>query len=646
MATTPNLGLTTFTTADGATTKFVDFRAAVAGETSNMTLIDTAYGNIQSSIGNLRSAAAYMVNASTSTANNYIGSVTGMTSYYTGMLISLKVDVNNTSAVTLNINSLGVKNLKKINSSGTTIDLSSGDLIANKYYLFAYNGTNFVLASTDGSSAGTTYEGVSPISVSGSSISLSDTGVTPGTYNKVQVNSKGMVVSASNVVIAASHIILDGTHTPMTDRLNLLFTTDFVLTDNPGTDSTEFYIRTPGHVINSAEKRANLTFDGNFFRVTDRLITDETFVSPTSSIIAVITASFTNFPPTEDELVAAIGSPFELPTGKGWVLNPSGNFTSQYLAVNNGVHFTLMPLSTAYFTSKNVASATNASASLITPTYDSSGQAMHPSVIDFKPGYEWNGYRYWMSMTPYTNGNSSVENPSILSSNDGTTWDVPQYGVNPIIPYPGAGLHNSDSCLLYDAKNDLLYLYWVRSSATVDELYCSHSSDGVTWSASSLCLAPDPIRISSPYVVFDGVDYQLYTVDGLPPSTTFVRRTCSTPGGTFAAASTCTLNNAPASKYPWHSSVVKRGEVYHSFMVLSDSGGDNQNLYFMHSNDGLDWTYNDSALLNPGAGWDSGVIYQSSGIPTQTGYNLYYSARKSPEGTWGTGLTTVTLSET
>ena len=57
------------------------------------------------------------------------------------------------------------------------------------------------------------------------------------------------------------------------------------------------------------------------------------------------------------------------------------------------------------------------------PTYDGSGQAVHPDVYYNANG--WNGYRYWMAMTPYPNGNAAYENPSIVVSNDNLNWIVP-----------------------------------------------------------------------------------------------------------------------------------------------------------------------------------------------------------------------------
>lgn len=43
-------------------------------------------------------------------------------------------------------------------------------------------------------------------------------------------------------------------------------------------------------------------------------------------------------------------------------------------------------------------------------------QPTHPSVISFDN--TWNGYKYWMTYTPYQEGNGEEENPSIAVSND------------------------------------------------------------------------------------------------------------------------------------------------------------------------------------------------------------------------------------
>ena len=66
----------------------------------------------------------------------------------------------------------------------------------------------------------------------------------------------------------------------------------------------------------------------------------------------------------------------------------------------------------------------------ITTYIDGDNQPTHPSVIDLKS--KWNGYRYWMSYSPYPYSDGSEENPCIAVSNDMYHWMVPKGLNNPI----------------------------------------------------------------------------------------------------------------------------------------------------------------------------------------------------------------------
>lgn len=106
---------------------------------------------------------------------------------------------------------------------------------------------------------------------------------------------------------------------------------------------------------------------------------------------------------------------------------------------------------------------TNASHPLLIPTYDGTGQAVHPSVIDFKLEYNletWRGYRYWMAMTPYPRSYDAFENPSIVASQDGLTWVIPPGFGNPLDIKGGRGNFNSDPNLVYDPDERTLIIYW------------------------------------------------------------------------------------------------------------------------------------------------------------------------------------------
>jgi hypothetical protein len=107
----------------------------------------------------------------------------------------------------------------------------------------------------------------------------------------------------------------------------------------------------------------------------------------------------------------------------------------------------------------------NAQQPLRIPTYDGSGQVVHPSVIDFLNEYGievWSGYRYWMILTPYPFGQDQFENPSLYASHDGFSWVVPQNISNPLVTASGGwatGFLN-DPDMIYNPDSDQLWIYY------------------------------------------------------------------------------------------------------------------------------------------------------------------------------------------
>lgn len=103
----------------------------------------------------------------------------------------------------------------------------------------------------------------------------------------------------------------------------------------------------------------------------------------------------------------------------------------------------------------------------VTPTYDGSGQANHPSVVDFLAEYgmaKWGGHRYWMVDTPYREDSDAFENPSVLVSDDGAKWS-PAPGlrsplVGPPADYKRLAVHFSDPELVYDPGADTLDVFF------------------------------------------------------------------------------------------------------------------------------------------------------------------------------------------
>ena len=66
---------------------------------------------------------------------------------------------------------------------------------------------------------------------------------------------------------------------------------------------------------------------------------------------------------------------------------------------------------------------------IISPYGDN--EAYHPKILNFSK--KWNGYKYWMSYTPYPRGNSDLENPHIAVSNDLINWHAPNNENKPLM---------------------------------------------------------------------------------------------------------------------------------------------------------------------------------------------------------------------
>jgi hypothetical protein len=77
--------------------------------------------------------------------NTLTTTITDLPSYFGGLKINLTIANNNTGAVTLNVNALGAKNLRKLDGTGTKVALEPRDLLAGKVAQLEYNGTDFIL---------------------------------------------------------------------------------------------------------------------------------------------------------------------------------------------------------------------------------------------------------------------------------------------------------------------------------------------------------------------------------------------------------------------------------------------------------------------------------------------------------------------
>ena len=142
------------------------------------------------------------------------------------------------------------------------------------------------------------------------------------------------------------------------------------------------------------------------------------------------------------------------------------------------------------------------------PTYDGSGQAVHPSLL-----VQDGGPRFVLSFTPYTDTDDRVENPSVVISDNGLSFREEKEGLNPLVSAPEKD-HNDDPDLFYSGgKYGILYLETMRPEK--QNLMLLESSDRIHWDKrvihqERLDQGSGCFMLSPEYVEKDGLSYLFY----------------------------------------------------------------------------------------------------------------------------------------
>lgn len=248
----------------------------------------------------------------------------------------------------------------------------------------------------------------------------------------------------------------------------------------------------------------------------------------------------------------------------------------------------------------------------------------HPSVLHLN--VPWNGYSYWMAITPYPNTDNQFENPHIFCSNDGVNWKEPAGITNPIEPCPDSA-YNSDVNLMLD--NNMLYCYF-RMNGTLSgrAMYVLKSNDGVHWSPKELvCTWPvEGIDVIAPSVIKDGNLFRCYgvstgeAVQGNYYSNYAVRQMVSdNPVTGFRPVKDTEykivgINGRPWGMFqdPWHLEVQKLNDLWLILITTTNHGGygSGGRLFLGYSKDGINFTFGSKPLANITG------TYKSSFYPT------------------------------
>ena len=292
----------------------------------------------------------------------------------------------------------------------------------------------------------------------------------------------------------------------------------------------------------------------------------------------------------------------------------------------------------------------NAKKPEVIPTYDGSGQATHPSVIKFdKP---WNGYEYWMAMTPYPFNNDGLEDPSILASHDGKKWSVPNGVTNPLVPAPKVG-HNCDVELIYEPKFDELRIYYVEADDVKQSwVKMMRSKDGVKWSK-PVVVIHDPnymYSILSPAIVrYPDGNYQMWYVDtgntGYQNQCNVVKTRLSKDGVKWGSEAICSDFIQPGYQI-WHMTVSYDPDKNRWLAIYpaypNGTNCDYCKLFIAEKIGDGPWQARPEPIMETGDpnAWDDFCLYRTSFLLDGFRLTLWYGGKKKEDSSWGIGRIT------
>jgi hypothetical protein len=265
------------------------------------------------------------------------------------------------------------------------------------------------------------------------------------------------------------------------------------------------------------------------------------------------------------------------------------------------------------------------------PTYDGSGQAVHPDIcVDPITG------KVLMAYTPYPFSMDRFENPSLVASDDGLRFFVERGTVNPLAGPPPKD-HNDDPDIFYrEGTWNVLYLETLRPET--QNLRLLQSRDRKIWTnrilvsmdlfSSQATFMLSPSFVAAPwgsYVFYVNINYPGYRIERFEMS----------PDSSMHARFylRCKVDVAMGSLSPWHIDLVKDESAYYMLITTIDPARRGPGRYSLHiakSEDLVRWTVSQKTVLDD--------AYRSSALVKGNDLFVYYSRDEGPWGVWRIGV--------
>lgn len=236
------------------------------------------------------------------------------------------------------------------------------------------------------------------------------------------------------------------------------------------------------------------------------------------------------------------------------------------------------------------------------PTYDGSGQVVHPDYATTPPS--WEAYQRHLIVTPYPNGDATKELPSAFVSTDGVAWGLEPGAPNPVVTVTRGILSDPDQLYVPEFRELWVYYRLVTDSNLIRLI---RSPDGVHWTSPVPVVGAPNHLIISPSIVRRGAsDWWMWSINGGSggcggPSTTVELRQ-STDGQHWSPPITTTL--VQPGFFPWHIDVEwipSRHEFWALYNGKEPGGCATRAIFMATSANGTQWTTYPSPVLTAGA---------------------------------------------
>lgn len=257
-------------------------------------------------------------------------------------------------------------------------------------------------------------------------------------------------------------------------------------------------------------------------------------------------------------------------------------------------------------------------------------EAYHPKVLSFNP--PWNGYRYWMSFTPYPSSDATKENPHVVASNDMLHWQYPSGERKALDTVMGATqkIYNSDSHIVMNDDLNRLECFWryVNDEKNQVIIYRKYTTDGIHWSEKEKVMESKDRRkkdFVSPAILYNKGTYQIWYVD----QNRTLKYVEAKEGEEWINSKTIKIDY-PKELESWHLDVIKTDLGYEMVMMAFENWKErgNASLYYSVSQDNITWS-KCTEIIKPSKEtdyWDNRGIYRSSVLKEEGIYYVFYSA--------------------